>query len=304
MVLGTAYTVTINNLTTVSGDPLPATLTFTFTYAAPAWTATVYQSNLGPLGSLADAQSVVNTPSTQSWSQVFQTSTINFTAGSTASGRYTNDALMPNQTALTTEWDNYVISATGTVYIPTVGNYTFDVNSDAGFSLTIFGATFTSLTHATNVSASNWMAWDGGQSSSDTLGVVNFKTIGYYPIRLLYFHGTGPSSVEVSAASGSYTAWSSAFHLIGDTASGGLRMGGFFLDTTAPPAPPNLSATPTTSQIKLAWSACPWVAQRCRSLQHLSQWDVVRHVDHHKLHGHHCHFLADTILVPDHCRQL
>ena len=33
MALGTAYTVTMKNLTTVSGNHLPATQTFTFTYS-------------------------------------------------------------------------------------------------------------------------------------------------------------------------------------------------------------------------------------------------------------------------------
>src|SRR5208337_4818824 len=114
-------------------------------------------------------------------SQTFYPATINFTAGSTALGHFTNDALMPKQTALTTEWDDYVITATGTVYIPTAGTYTFDVDSDDGFRLTITGATFTTLTNATSASGGNWMAYDGGRGTADTFGVVKLNA-GSYPI--------------------------------------------------------------------------------------------------------------------------
>ena len=42
--------------------------------------------------------------------------------------------------------------------------------------------------------------------------------------------GGGPSSVEVSAAAGSYTAWNSTnFHLIGSSASGSLSLGGTYV---------------------------------------------------------------------------
>ena len=47
MTLGTAYTVTMKNLTTVSGNQLPATQTFTFTYTAPAVTYVGSQFNIG-----------------------------------------------------------------------------------------------------------------------------------------------------------------------------------------------------------------------------------------------------------------
>ena len=201
-----------------------------FTYV-PAWTVTLDMANatavsaLGSLGSLASAQAVASTPGYQSSAQVFYPATINFMAGSSTSlGDYGNETLMPGQTSFATEWDNYVITATGDVYIPSAGNYTFDVPSDDGFSLTIPGADFTTLTNATNTTGGNWMAYDGGRGTADTLGVT-YLNPGYYPVSLLYFQGGGPSSVEVSAAAGSFTAWNStSFHLIGDTTDGGLNI--------------------------------------------------------------------------------
>ena len=257
MTLNSSYTVAMKNLTTVSGDPLPATDTYTFTYAPPAWTATMYQANWGTLGSLTDATSVVESVADQSWSQAFAPATLDFTTGnSTGLGHFANDTLMSSQTSLSEDLTDIVIAASANVYIPAAGNYTFDCASDDGFGLTIPGVTFTTLTHATNSAGSDQMQYNGGRGTADTLGVVNFPAAGYYPLSVLYFNGSGSGSLELSAAAGSYTAWSSAFKLVGDSPDGGLALGGAVVDTTTPPAPANLQATVTggNTQITLAWS--------------------------------------------------
>jgi hypothetical protein len=253
--VGTNYTVTISGLATVSGNALPATQTFTCTYVSPTWTATMYQANWGTIGSVESAQSVIDSPSSQAWSQTFYPSTLNYTAGSSALGHFTNDALLPTQTSLGMEIDNYIIAANVDVYIPAAGNYTFDVASDDGFSLTIAGADFTALTNATNTTGGDAMEFDGGRGTGDTFGVA-YLSAGYYPLSLVYFQGTGPSSLEVSAAAGSYTAWNGAFELVGDTADGGLATGNTITDTIPPAAPANLRAAVTgnNNQVALTWS--------------------------------------------------
>ena len=228
-VLGTgSHTLTISNVKTLALAALP-TLTSTFTYMSAGWTATLYMGNISQ-SNLTNAQSVVSTPGYQISSTTFYPATINFRAGSSTSlGDYANETLMPNQTSQTTEWDNYVIAASGNLYIPTAGNYTFDVPSDDGFGLTITGATFTTLTNATNSTGSNAMQYNAAAERPIRWAWPRFPTAGYYPISLLYFQGGGPSSVEVSAAAGSYTAWNSTnFHLVGDTANGGLGLGGTY----------------------------------------------------------------------------
>ncbi len=113
-----------------------------------------------------------------------------------------------------TEVDNYVIKATGKVLIPTAGTWSFDVNSDDGFRLTV---------------GTNTFAYDGGRGASDSFGTFTFASSGYYDISLLMFQGNGGSSVEVSAMSGDCgNAWSGSFRLIGDTTNGGLSMGAIF----------------------------------------------------------------------------
>ncbi len=253
MTLGSQYTVTMKNLTTASGDQLPATGTYTFTYELPAWTATMYQANWGTLGSLTDATSVVQDVADQSWSQAFSPAVLNFTTGnSTDLGDFSGDILMPNETSISDDMQDIVITANADVYIPSAGYYTFDCPTDDGFSLTIPGVTFTTLINASNSTGSDVMEFNGGRGTTDTLGVVDFTAAGYYPLNVLYFNGGGPGSLELSVAAGSYTSWNSNFTLVGS----GLALGGAVVDTTMPPAPANLHATVTASntQITLAWS--------------------------------------------------
>ena len=128
------------------------------------------------------------------------------------------------------------------IYVPSAGNWTFDCDSDDGFSVTITGATFSSGTNVTSVGGTSF-AYDGGRGATDSFGVANFPAAGYYPISLLFFQGGGPSGVELSAAQGSRTAFnSSLFHLIGDTIHGGLALGGTFT-----PAPFSVAINPQST---------------------------------------------------------
>ena len=90
--------------------------------------------------------------------------------------------------------------------------------------------------------ATGWQS-TAGRGTADTLGVTNFPHRGLLSDQPRYFQGGGPSSVEVSAAAGSYTAWNSTnFHLVGDTADGGLSLGGTYV---APPFTLGINAEST-----------------------------------------------------------
>ena len=215
-----------------------------FTYVSSAWAVTACEANgnfSGTISSLAQALSITTTPADQAWVRTDAPQIINYATGGAGEGEFTADNGIPGQ-LVTDNVTNYVITATGQIFIPAAGTYTFDCNSDDGFSVTIQGANFISGTNDTSAGGSSF-AYDGNRGSADSLGVATFPTAGYYPISLLFYQGGGPSGVELSAATGSQSAFSaSLFHLIGDTANGGLALGG-----TATPAPFTVAVTPVAT---------------------------------------------------------
>lgn len=108
--------------------------------------------------------------------------------------------------------ENFAIEAKGDVVIPTAGNYTFGVNSDDGFSVTI---------------GSFSMSYIYQRVASDTLATFDFTKAGTYPVDLVYFQGLNASEVEFYASPGSYTTFGASgsnFQLVGGTASGALQL--------------------------------------------------------------------------------
>ena len=95
------------------------------------------------------------------------------------------------------------------MHIPSAGNWTFGVNSDDGFGLTI---------------GNQSMAYDGLRGASDTLKTFTFAAAGDYPLSLLFFENGGGSGLEMFAAPGSKAGFDSTFRLVGDTANGGLSV--------------------------------------------------------------------------------
>ena len=127
------------------GAALPA-LAGNFSYASSAWAVTVYEGNgnvSGTLSSLAQAQLLVNTPGQQAWVRTDVPQVINYATGGAGQGQYIADNGLPGQ-LVTDNVLNYALTATGQIYIPAAGTYTFDCNSDDGFSVTISGANFIS----------------------------------------------------------------------------------------------------------------------------------------------------------------
>lgn len=228
------HSIAVNGIQTRAGAAIPS-YNGTVTYASSSWAVTVYAGNgnvTSTIGSLAQAQSLINTPANQAWVRTASPQTINYATGEGSYlGNYANDSGLPGQ-SVTDNVFNYAMTASGQVFIPAAGAYTFDCTSDDGFSLVITGATFTSGTNVTSIGG-NSFAYDGGRGTGDSFGVATFPAAGYYPVSLLFFQGAGPSSMEISAAAGSQSAFNvSLFHLVGDTSPGSLTLGG-----SAAPAP-------------------------------------------------------------------
>jgi hypothetical protein len=106
----------------------------------------------------------------------------------------------------------FALRATGTINIPTAGNYTFGVNSDDGFALTVGG---------------NTMSWVFRRPDSETLQTFNFPTPGNYPLDFTYFQNTGQAQAEVFASPGAYTTFNAPgahFQLVSAAAVGTIAI--------------------------------------------------------------------------------
>jgi len=166
-----------------------------------------YKANV-LIDTLAKAEALIVTPSQQATNYAENTPVVNY-VNTGSSGNYPNDRTVPGF-VIGGDQDDYVIEATATITIPAAGNYTFGVNSDDGFRVTI---------------GNQVVVCDCLRGPSDTLGTLNFAAAGDYPLRLVFFERGGGSEVELYAAAGTFTTWNStAFHLVGDTASGGLAV--------------------------------------------------------------------------------
>src|SRR5580765_4872112 len=166
-----------------------------------------YVANIG-VCDLATAQGVITTPAQQSAVYSENAPVINY-LNTGGSANYANDRAFPGFT-IGPDQDNFVIEATATITIPAAGNWTFGVNSDDGFSLTI---------------GSFSMSYPSPRGPGDTLQTFNFPAAGDFQLRLVFYECGGGSEVELYAAQGSLAAWNPTnFRLVGDTASGGLAV--------------------------------------------------------------------------------
>ena len=174
------------------------------------------------------AQTVINTPAEQSSATSATESTLDFmdTGGG---GHFTSvEKAFPGMT-IGEGLSNIVLQATGTLTITSAqaGYYTFGVNSDDGFKLTLTGASFSNGAGDTTCSGTV-LEYDGGRGAADTLGTT-YLAPGSYPINLVYFQGNGGDSMEFYAAKESSSSGVTSFDansiLVGNTtattASGG-----------------------------------------------------------------------------------
>ena len=189
---------------------------------ATGFAVTTYVSNLGSIPNLATADGVVTDPTEQSATYNATTSVVNF-AATGAGGHYTATVDAFPGLKLGTETDNFVVDADGSITIPAAGQYTFGVNSDDGFGMSIPGATFSNGVNATTASGDT-LAYDGLRGTGDTFATATFPAAGTYSLSLTYFQNGGGASLELFAAPGSQSGFNDAFELVGDTADGGLAV--------------------------------------------------------------------------------
>jgi len=105
--------------------------------------------------------------------------------------------------------DDYTVEVTGTIIIPTSGNWTFGLNSDDGGRIRINGA--------------NVMVDDTLHGPQDHFGTVNLSA-GAHTIEAMFFERGGGAEMELFAAPGSFTTFNAGFQLVGDTGNGGLAV--------------------------------------------------------------------------------
>ena len=233
---------TVSNVKTRAVAALPTTLTANFTYAAPGWGVTVYEANITFERHHRHGANPRQHALRAELGQDRVAPYIDYNVTGGVLHFPSKERTLPG-TTMRTETDNFAVTATGMLIIPAAGTYTFGCDSDDGFSLTITGATFSSVTNATNSSGTNSLQYNGGRGVADTLGVVTLAA-GDYPVSLLWFQGNGGSACELYAAAGSCTSFSSSMELVGDTANGGLSMGSTY---TAPPFSVGVTAESTNN---------------------------------------------------------
>jgi len=179
----------------------------------PAGFEVTFYKARGTVSSITDAEAVIATPALRSATAKEQTQTINyFNTGSP--GNFDADRPFPG-TAMNADVEDFVILVTGKVLIPQTGNWTFGVNSDDGYAMTLTrgGKTYTS-------------SYLEPRGPADTLTVLNITQAGSHDLRLVFYERGGGSELELFAARGSFTTFSAnSFHLVGDVARGGLQVG-------------------------------------------------------------------------------
>ncbi|MBE3069108.1 MAG: lamin tail domain-containing protein, partial [Planctomycetes bacterium] len=179
-----------------------------FEVNVPGFAVTRYKATVS-VTSLTQAETVIATPSQQSGSYALNDPLINY-MDTSGGGHYGADLPFPGYT-IGLGLDNYVVRATGKIYIPTAGAWTFGVSSNDGFGL--------SLTNGVDTFS---LSYPGVRAAGDTLGVFNVATPGWYDARLVYFENTGGAELEFFAAPGTHATWDTDFRLVGDTGGGGL----------------------------------------------------------------------------------
>ena len=188
----------------------PGSAAIGFTSAPPtAFEVTNYKA-LTTVNSLGVAEAVIADPLLQAAVYTESAPVVNY-LNSAGAGHFTADRPFPGMNGVTA--DDFVVEATAKVVIPTAGSWTFGVNSDDGFSLRLSREPYDFT-----------MQFPGTRGPGDTFAVFQIPEAGVYDLRLVYFERGGGSEVELFAAAGSFTTYSSVFRLVGDGASGGLEL--------------------------------------------------------------------------------
>ncbi len=159
------------------------------------------------IDNLAKSETLITTPSQQAAVYSETAPVINYV--NTGDGaHFSGDRTFPGLT-INADVEDFVTEAIATITIPAAGAWSFGVNSDDGFRLTI-GA-FTSF-------------YDPPRGPGDTIQTFNFPAAGDYSLRLVFYERGGGSEVELFDAQGTIGTYTTAFRLVGDVANGGLQV--------------------------------------------------------------------------------
>ena len=173
--------------------------------SAPGFAVHNYLASIATCN-FADAQGVINNPAQQAAVFAENAPVLNY-LNTDSSANYGNDRTFPGLT-LGVDQDNFVVHATATASIPAAGDWTFGVNSDDGFWLSVGGFI---------------MSYPDPRGPSDTLQTFHFDAAGDYPLDLIFYECGGGAELEVYAAQGAFGFWDPTnFRLVGDVANGGL----------------------------------------------------------------------------------
>jgi hypothetical protein len=219
---GANATQTFSNFSYTTGGapavaPAAQALTGVPTGGPGAWGIREIQSGTA-LNNLTDALGAVSGGGT---SHVDYTAPIVNLQDTGGHGNFLNDSLYkidPDQAGVDTDTvNNVAVVATGTVRIPTTGMYTFGVNSDDGFRLTIGGQRFEGAfgQAGTSIDANGSLQFTAGRGVDNSLGTIFLKA-GDYPIQMVNWEGGGGAAVELYASPGAKTGYDpSTFNLVG-----------------------------------------------------------------------------------------
>ena len=168
------------------------------------------------LGNLTDAENAIASGST---TNDYTAPVVNL-YDSGGRGRFRSDTLYKsdldqtagaNNTAGNDTVNNIAVIATATMRIPTSGVYSFGVNSDDGFRMTIdgkrfeaFGGQFNAALNATDrtvINPNGALEFAVGRGVNDSIGTI-YLPAGDHKIQVLNWEGGGGAAVEVYAAAG------------------------------------------------------------------------------------------------------
>jgi hypothetical protein len=175
-------------------------------YDISGFNVTNYKANI-TVDTLAKAQGVVTNAAQRTSVVATNAGVINYWDAQ-GDGHFGNSIPFPGQNP-GQNVEDFVVVAEARIYIPEAGDWTFGVNSDDGFRLTI---------------GANSIEYDPPRGPGDTLGVFNFAVPGEYPLRLLYYERGGGAELELFGARGNLPGYRDEFRLVGDTANGGLSV--------------------------------------------------------------------------------
>jgi spore coat protein CotH len=221
---GTNYTLTVTGLIAVSGDPVPAGLSASFTAVVAGLTVRDVHAASPMNGTLAEAEALLALPPGHPAIASERTGVVPVfdmvDPDSTYSGYFSLNQPFPNNQPGIDD-DFFAINAHGTFHIPTGqgGNWTFGTRNDDGMRMRIDG--------------DDVIVDPTGHGALDLFARVNL-TPGFHTIEVNFFDYNGGTLIEVYAARGSFTAFTdtNAWRILGDTANGGLSV-----TTLPPPAP-------------------------------------------------------------------